>query len=94
MVYFDFKQTFKQLLKLKAKHNTKKQKLDVFRKNCNPQRNHNPTLTQALTLTLAANYPNPNPNPELGLGLGLRMELITPVKMMQLVKMVQPAKTR
>ena len=67
-------------------------------KNCNPQRNHDPTLTKALTLTLAANYPNPNPNPNPGLGLGLRlglrMELITPVKMMQLVKMVQPAKTR
>ena len=86
------------MLKFKAKHSTKKQKLDVFRKNCNPQRNHDPTLTQALTLTLAANYPNPNPNPNPGLGLGLRlglrMELITPVKMMQLVKMVQPAKTR
>ena len=78
------------MLKFKAKHNTKKQKLDVFRKNCNPQRNHNPTLT--LTPTLAANYPNSNPNP--GLGLGLRMELITPGKMIQLVKMVQPAKTR
>ena len=72
--------------------------MDVFRKNCNPQRNHNPALTQALTLTLAANYPNPNPNPNPGLGLGLRlglrMELITPVKMMQLVKMVQPAKKK
>ena len=67
--------------------------MDAFRKNFNPQPNHTPTLTQALTLSLAASYPNANPNPGLGLGFGrgLRMEIITPVKMMQLVKMVQPA---
>ena len=36
-------------------------------------------------------YANPNPGLGLGFGRGLRMEIITPVKMMQLVKMVQPA---
>ena len=56
--------------------------------------NDNPTLAKALILTLAANYPNPNPGLGLRLGLGLRIVLITSVKMMQLVKMVQPAETR
>ena len=72
--------------------------MDAFRKNCNRQPDHNPTLTQALTLTLASSYPNPNPNPNpnpgLGLGLGLRMEIIITVNMIQLVKMVQPAKKK
>ena len=63
MVYFDFRETFKYLLKFKAKHNTKKQKLDAFRKNCNPQPNHIPTLTQILTLTLVASYPKKKESP-------------------------------
>ena len=69
MVYLNFQKTLKYLLKLKAKHNAKKYKKTknnycmLSEKDYNPQPNHNPTLTEALTLTLAASYLNPSHNP-------------------------------
>ena len=70
MVYLNFQKTLKYLLKLKAKHKAKK-KQNKAKNNCmlsekdyNPQPNHNPTLTEALTLTLAASYLNTSHYPK------------------------------